>query len=86
MQQAQNGNTNKIMQTHFRRIKKIVYVHAKHDPNNAHITEILDTLKQKLSVKSQRLRRYKEASGRNQQNKLFTTKDKTYYRKLKSER
>jgi len=62
--------------------RKKVHVHAKHDPNNAHITEILDSLKQRLSVKSQRLRQYKEANGRKQQNKLFTTNEKTYCRNL----
>ena len=46
VQQAQNGNTSNRLQEHIRRIKKKVHVHAKHDPNNAHITEILDTLKQ----------------------------------------
>jgi hypothetical protein len=38
-----------------------------------------DTLKQKLSIKSQHLRRYKEATERKQQNKLFITNEKTYY-------
>jgi thiamine phosphate synthase YjbQ (UPF0047 family) len=52
--------------------KKKVHVHTKHDPNSAHITEILYTLKQRLSVKSQRLR-------------LFTTNEKTSYHNLKSE-
>jgi hypothetical protein len=74
------------LQKHILRIKKKVHVQAKHHPNNAHIMEILDTLKQKLSVKSQRLRRYKEANQRKQQNRLFTTKEKTYYCNLKSER
>ena len=86
MQQAQNGNTSKRLQKYNSREQKFVHVHAKHDPNNAHITEILDTLKQKLSAKSQRLRRYKDANGRKQQNRLFTTNEKTYYRNLKSER
>jgi len=45
---------------------------------------MLDTLKQRLSVKSQQLRRYKEANGRKQQNRLFTTKEKTYCRNLKT--
>jgi outer membrane murein-binding lipoprotein Lpp len=79
VQQAQNGNTNNRLQKHIRRIKKKVHVHTKHDPNNGHIMEILDTRKQKLSVKSQRLRRYKEANERKQQNRLFTTNKKTYY-------
>jgi hypothetical protein len=86
VQQAQNGNTSKRLQKYNSREQKFVHVHAKHDPNNAHITEILDTLKQRLSVKPQRLRRYKEANGRKQQNRLFTTNEKTYYRNLKSER
>jgi hypothetical protein len=85
MQQAQNGNTSNRLQKHSLRIKKKLHVHAKHDPNNAHITEILDTLKQKLSAKSQQLRQYKEANERKQQNRLFTAK-KTYYRNIKSGR
>ena len=66
--------------------RKKVHVHAKHDPNNAHITEILDTVKHRLSVKAQRLRRYKEVNGRKQQNRLFTTNKKTYYCNPKSGR
>jgi iron-sulfur cluster repair protein YtfE (RIC family) len=62
VQQAQKGNTRKRLQKHLHRIKKKVHVHAKHDPNNAHITEILDTLKQKLSARSQRLRQMKESN------------------------
>ena len=85
VQQAQNGNTSNRFQKHIRWIKKKVHVHAKHDPNNAHITEILDTLKQKLSVKSQWLRQYKEANERMHQNRLFITNEKTYYRNLKRE-
>jgi hypothetical protein len=76
MQQAQRGNTSNRIQKHVGRIRKKVHVHAKYDPRNAHTTEILDTLKQKLSAKSQRLRRYKEANIRKQQNRLFTTKKK----------
>jgi len=86
VQQAQRGKTSNRIRKHIRRIKKKVHVHAKHDPSNSHTTEILDTLKQKLSAKSQRLRRYKEANERKQQNRLFTTNEKTYYRNLKSER
>jgi len=85
VQQAQNGNTSNRLQKHIRRIKKKVHVHAKHDPNNAHITEILETLKQKLSIKSQQLRWYKEANERKQQNRLFITNEKTYYHNLKCE-
>jgi hypothetical protein len=86
MQQAQGGNTSNRIQKNILRIRKKVHLHAKYDPSNAHTTEILGTLKQKLSAKSQRLRRYKEANVRKQQNRLFTTNEKTYYRYLKSER
>jgi hypothetical protein len=85
VQQAQNGNTNNQLQKHICQIKKKVHVHTKHEPNNAHITEILDTLKQKLSIKSQRLKRYKEANERKQQNRLFITNERAYYSNLKSE-
>jgi iron-sulfur cluster repair protein YtfE (RIC family) len=78
VQKAQNGKNSNRLQNHIRRTKKKVHVHAKHNPNKAQITEILDTLKQKLSVKSQRLWRYKEAKERKQQNRLFTTNEKTY--------
>jgi hypothetical protein len=74
------------LQKHIRRIKKKVNLHAKHDPNNADTTEILDTLRQTLAAKSQRLRRYKEANERRKQNRLFTTNEKTYYPNLIGER
>jgi len=64
----------------------LLFLINNNNPNNAHITEILDTLKQRLSVKSQWLRQYKEANGRKHQNRLFTTNEKTYYCNLKSER
>jgi hypothetical protein len=73
------------LQKHVWQIKKKVHVHTKREPNNAHITEILDTLKQKLSVKSYRLKRYKEANKRKQQNRLFITNEKAYYSNLESE-
>jgi hypothetical protein len=85
VQQAQNGNTNNQLQKHICRIKKKVHVHTKHDPNNAHITEILDTLKQKLPIKSQRFKQYKEANERKQQNRLFITNKKAYYCNLNSD-
>jgi hypothetical protein len=66
--------------------------YAKYNPSNVRITEMLDTLKQKLSAKSQklsaksqRLRQYKEANERKQQNRLVTTNEKTDYHNLKRE-
>ena len=85
MQQAQKDNTSNRLQKHLHTITKKVHVHAKHDPNNAHIMEILDILKQNLSAKSQQLRCYKEANERKQQNRLFSTNEETYYHNLISE-
>jgi hypothetical protein len=86
VQQVQRGNTSNRIEKHMRRILKKIHTHAKYNPSNVHTTEILDTLKQKLPAKSQRLRRYKEANERKQQNRLFIANEKTYYRSLKSER
>jgi hypothetical protein len=86
VQQVQRGNTSNRIQKHMRTIWKKIHTYAKYNPSNAHTMEILDTLKQKLSAKSQRLRRYKEANERKQQNRLFIPNEKTYYHNLKSAR
>ena len=52
-------------------IQKKDHVHAKHDPNNTHITEIIVTIKHRLSVKSQRIEGYKEGNRRKQQSGFF---------------
>jgi hypothetical protein len=57
---------------------KKIHTHAKYNPSNAHTIEILDTLKQKLPAKSQRLRQYKEANERKQKTDyLLPTKNPT---------
>ncbi|KAL0822073.1 hypothetical protein ABMA28_005438 [Loxostege sticticalis] len=65
-------------------------LHSSHERNNRRPEEFLDTLKQKLSLKAQRLRRYKKALERKEDNKLFSTNEKVFYRNLgqqnKSER
>jgi hypothetical protein len=86
VQQVKRGNTSNRIQKHMRRIWEKTHTYVKYNPRNVNTTEILDTLKQKLSVKAQRLRRYKEANERKQQNRLFTTNEKTCYRNLKRER
>jgi hypothetical protein len=57
VQQVQSGTTSNRIQKHTCRIWKKMHTHAKYNPSNVNTTEILDTLKQKLSAKSQRLRR-----------------------------
>jgi hypothetical protein len=60
------------------RIWEKIHTHVKYNPSNVHTTEILDTLKQKLSAKSQRLRQYKEANEQsNKADYLLPTKKPT---------
>ena len=60
---AQRGKTSNRMKKHIRRMKKKVRVHAKHDPSNAHTTEILVTLKQNY------LQSHKSSHGTKKQTK-----------------
>lgn len=69
-------------------IKKIELIfsnrltHTKHENNNRKPQEFLDTLKQKLALKVNRLKRYKKAQQQKFDNKLFTTNEKQFYRNL----
>lgn len=51
---------------------------------NVPIDDMLDTLKQKLAVYSNRLRRYKESHERKRQNFTFTNSEKKFYKQLES--
>lgn len=57
--------------------------HSSYEKDNKKITEHLDTLKQKLVIKSHRLARYKKAKNRKESNRLFTVNEKQFYRKMK---
>ncbi|KAL0812006.1 hypothetical protein ABMA28_009402 [Loxostege sticticalis] len=59
-------------------------LHSTHEKNNKRPEEFLDTLKQKLSLKVQRLKRYKKALHRKEDNKLFNRNEKMFYRNLHS--
>uniref|UniRef100_A0A6P7GB24 Uncharacterized protein LOC114339882 n=1 Tax=Diabrotica virgifera virgifera TaxID=50390 RepID=A0A6P7GB24_DIAVI len=58
--------------------------HSRYDPENNTAHQCLDTLKQKLSVYSGRLRRYKVSNNRKSDNALFESSEKAFYRKLNS--
>ncbi|CAK1579245.1 unnamed protein product [Parnassius mnemosyne] len=75
-----------------RRSKKIVdrvtaifkntSLHTRHESNNSRPEEFLDTLKQKLALKCNRLKRYKKSLQRKQDNNLFINNEKMFYRNL----
>lgn len=48
------------------------------------IIEILDTKKQQLQAQTKRLKRYKKSYQRKQENKLFNTNEKKFYRTLQT--
>ncbi|XP_050517228.1 uncharacterized protein LOC126891922 [Diabrotica virgifera virgifera] len=58
--------------------------HSQHDPEKNTAEHCLDTFKQKLSVYSGRLRKYKVSNNRKCDNILFGHSEKAFYRKLNS--
>ncbi|KAL0852393.1 hypothetical protein ABMA28_000587 [Loxostege sticticalis] len=76
-----NNRSNKIV----REVKLILSknkIHSSHEGNNNTPQDVLDTLKQKLALKAHRLARYLKALRRKNDNKLFTTNEKGFYRQL----
>ncbi|XP_055380732.1 uncharacterized protein LOC129611562 [Condylostylus longicornis] len=57
--------------------------HTQRDPQNNTPIEVLDTVKQKLSMYAKRLRRYRKSSKRNNDNKSFERSQKKFYASLK---
>lgn len=70
-----------------RRVKKKTHIIVEKQKNQDSGTEIevLDHLKQILAVKSNRLRRYREAATRRSQNALFYRNQKAFYRALQTQ-
>ncbi|KAG8239529.1 hypothetical protein J437_LFUL018903 [Ladona fulva] len=71
-----------------RKLKHIIEMcnNHKYNPENIQseerMTELLDTLKQQLSVLAKRLKRYKTCTERKQQNYNFQTNERQFYTKL----
>ncbi|XP_050550436.1 uncharacterized protein LOC118279092 [Spodoptera frugiperda] len=58
--------------------------HTRHEADNRRPEEYLDTLKQKLALKSHRLKRYKKAQERKNHNSTFVMNEKIFYRNLRT--
>ncbi|KAL0841160.1 hypothetical protein ABMA28_014906 [Loxostege sticticalis] len=81
--QFKNGNKAKKLVQKVKAILEKTKTHSKYDDPNKKLDEHLDTLKQKLAIKSHRLNRYKKSQSRKQNNKLFSTNEKQFYRQFK---
>ncbi|XP_046969715.1 uncharacterized protein LOC124537048 [Vanessa cardui] len=78
------GNRSKKVVEKVEIIFKNTKLHTIHERENKKPEEYIDTLKQKLSLKSHRLARYRKALNRKQDNKLYCTNEKAFYRSLNS--
>ncbi|XP_045492418.1 uncharacterized protein LOC123691877 [Colias croceus] len=77
-----NNNRSKKLVKKVEAIFKTRLTHTRHENNNKKPEEFLDTLKQKLALKVHRLKRYKKAQQRKNDNKMFATNEKQFYRNL----
>ncbi|CAH2107788.1 unnamed protein product [Euphydryas editha] len=77
-----NNNRSRKIIKHVKAIFETRNTHTKHENNNTKPEEFLDTLKQKLALKVHRLKRYKKAQQRKNDNIMFSTNEKTFYRNL----
>ncbi|XP_050561144.1 uncharacterized protein LOC126912570 [Spodoptera frugiperda] len=80
-QYINNNRSHKVVRK-VEAIFKNTRIHTRHENDNRTPEEFLDTLKQKLALKVHRLRRYKKAQQRRNDNTIFTTNEKIFYRKL----
>lgn len=80
-QYINNNRSNKVVKR-VEAIFKSNTTHTRHENSNKKPEEFLDTLKQKLASKVHRLRRYTKAQQRRNDNTIFTTNEKIFYRNL----
>lgn len=84
--QYKNWNTSSKLEKKVKQIIKNTRQHSSYEDFNKTIEDHLDTLKQKLLVKSPRLASYKKKKKNKERitiDYLFKTSDKQFYRKLK---
>ncbi|GBP96556.1 hypothetical protein EVAR_91098_1 [Eumeta japonica] len=82
---VKGANTAKLrrkVETIIKRYRK----HSQRDHPNITPIQCLDTLKQRLSVLSTRLRRYRKSRSRKLHNSMFYKSEKMFYRKLRAEK
>lgn len=66
---------------------KATYITNKYrNAENQNEVEVLDLLKQKLAIKANRLRRYRDCNMRKQQNSKFKTDQRAFYRQLNAQK
>ncbi|XP_063899231.1 uncharacterized protein LOC135119187 [Helicoverpa armigera] len=80
-QYINNNRSNKVVKR-VEAIFKNFTTHTRHENDNRKPEEYLDTLKQKLALKVHRLRRYKKAQERKNDNAMFSNNEKNFYRHL----
>ncbi|XP_075975709.1 uncharacterized protein LOC142976307 [Anticarsia gemmatalis] len=78
-----NGNRSRYIVKQVQNIMKQYKTHTIHEEPNTQAAHTLDTLKQKLSVVTGRLKRYKACDLRKQQNSQFTHNEKLFYRNIR---
>lgn len=84
LSEHRNGVRTRKVEKRAEEIINKFRIHSQHDPANNTAQQCIDTLKQKLSLYSGRLRRYKSSNSRKNDNKLFEQAEKTFYRKINS--
>ncbi|XP_075983196.1 uncharacterized protein LOC142981283 [Anticarsia gemmatalis] len=77
-----NNNRSQKVVKRVEEIFRSRILHTRHENDNRKPEEFLDTLKQKLALKVHRLRRYKKAQQRKNDNILFNSNEKIFYRNL----
>ncbi|KOB75681.1 Uncharacterized protein OBRU01_07008, partial [Operophtera brumata] len=80
--QYMNGNRSRALTRQINKILEQNKVHSTHEEPNTDLAHFMDTLKQKLTVISSRLRRYKTCTHRKTQNSQFTSNEKRFYQNL----
>lgn len=77
------GNRSRKIVDSYRQLQRKMAIHTQQDPLNNTPELFMDTLRQKLSLKANRLRRYRKSAKRREQNFLFRHNEKGFYRRLK---
>ncbi|KAL0840474.1 hypothetical protein ABMA28_015720 [Loxostege sticticalis] len=82
--QYNNGNRSPALVAQVNKIMEQYRIHSVHEEPNTQITQFIDTLKQKLTVITSRINRYRACSLRKTQNTQFQNNEKNFYRNLKT--
>ncbi|XP_028158192.1 uncharacterized protein LOC114351251 [Ostrinia furnacalis] len=84
MTQFNNGNRSPALIDQVKKIMDQYKIHSVHEEPNTQITQFIDTLKQKLTVITSRIKRYRACTLRKTQNTQFHYNEKNFYRNLKT--